>query len=55
MKTKHLISSWKKWEELCGYWKIDPYKNVEHGEDRGKGGGDSIMYEYIGDIPKKEE
>jgi hypothetical protein len=53
MKTKHLISNWEIWKELCSSWKIDPYENIEWGEDRG--GGDSMTWEYIGDIPEKEE
>lgn len=47
------ISSWEEWKKLCIGWEIDPYKNFEFGEDLG--GGDSRDYEYIGDIPEKEE
>ena len=32
MKTKHLITDWRVWQELCEDWKIDPYKAVEYGE-----------------------
>ena len=53
MKTKHLITDWRAWEELCMNWEIDPHKVVEHGED--SGGGDSFFWEYTGDVPEKED
>jgi len=35
------------------HYDFDPYEQVDFGID--KGGGNSIDYEYVGDIPEKEE
>ena len=47
------INNWKEWTELCQYWGYDPYQVVEFGLDQG--GGNSIDYEYTGEVPEKEE
>lgn len=52
MHNKHLIVKWEIWKELCAGWKINPYENVEYGEDRG--GGDSFTWEFIGTMPKED-
>lgn len=52
MKT-HRISIWETWKALGEHYGFDPYKEVNHGID--KGGGNITDYEYIGDIPEKEE
>lgn len=49
----HYIYRWKDWKELCENHGIDPYENVDFGFDLG--GGDSDNYEFLGDIPEKEE
>lgn len=53
MAKTNYISNWQIWKELCWDWDIDPYENGDFSID--EGGGNSINYEYIGDIPKKEE
>ena len=52
MAKTNYISNWQLWKELCRDQGIDPYENVDFGID--KGGGNSIDYEYIGDMPEKE-
>jgi len=52
MKTFY-ISKWEDWKELCEQNDIDPHETLEFGID--EGGGNSRDYEYIGDIPEKEE
>jgi hypothetical protein len=47
------ISNWEVWREICTEWKVDPYEYRDL--SIGTGGGNSIDYEYIGDIPDKEE
>ena len=49
----HYISDWNTWKELCEKWDIDPHENVDFGID--EGGGNSTDFEYIGNIPEKEE
>jgi len=52
MSTNY-ISNWETWKELCENIGIDPYECIDFGiDDRG---GNSTDYEYIGDIPEKEE
>ena len=46
------ITNWETWKELCEQNDVDPYKFVDFGIDMG--GGNSISYEFIGDIPEKE-
>lgn len=52
MKPK-LITNWSKWVYLSELHNFDPYKEIEFSID--KGGGNSIDYEYTGDVPKREE
>jgi len=47
------INNWVEWKELCQYWNYDPYETIEFGID--KGGGNSTDFEYIGDVPEKDE
>ena len=47
------VYRWEDWEELCFENGIDPYENVDFGID--KGGGNSEDFEYVGDVPEKEE
>lgn len=49
----HKIYNWQEWKELCDQYNIDPYRNADFGID--KGGGDSIDFEYEGDVPEREE
>ena len=51
MKTK-LIATWSTWVLLSEYHNFDPYKELDFSID--KGGGNSIDYEYTGDVPKRE-
>jgi len=52
MSTKY-ISNWETWKELCLQNDVDPHENVDDGID--EGGGNSMNWEYFGDIPEKEE
>ena len=47
------ITTWSTWVKLSENYNFDPYKEVEFSIDRG--GGNSIDYEYTGDVPEKEE
>lgn len=47
----HKIHEWWKWVEICAEADMDPYENVDLGYDIG--GGDSIDYEYVGDMPER--
>jgi len=47
------ISSWQEWKELCEEYGINPYENADFGIDLG--GGNSRDFEYVGDVPEKEE
>ena len=47
------ITNWETWKELCEQNDVDPYKFVDFGIDMG--GGRSMDYEYIGDVPEKEK
>lgn len=49
----HLIANWEYWKELCLERGEDPYECVDVGID--KGGGSSEDYEYVGELPGKEE
>ncbi len=51
--TVHYISYWETWKLFCEHYCYDPYKTVELG--LGKGGGNTTDFEYVGDIPEKEE
>jgi len=54
MSTKEIhITNWETWEKLCAEYKADPYENVSLHRDLG--GGNSMGYEFCGDIPEKEE
>jgi hypothetical protein len=52
MKTKY-ITDWETWKKLCLQNNVDPYENVDFGID--EGGGNSMNWEYVGDVPDKEE
>ena len=47
------IYDWDSWVELCGEYGVDPWDTWDIAEDRGL--GDSIDYEYMGDMPEGEE
>ena len=47
------ITNWETWKELCAEYEADPYENVNLHRDLG--GGNITDFEYIGDIPKKED
>lgn len=53
MGKTHYISDWEQWKKLCEYYGEDPHENVDLGFDLG--GGKSRDFEYIGDIPEREE
>jgi len=52
MKITH-ITNFKTWKMMGEHYGFDPYEQVDFSID--KGGGNSIDYEYTGDIPEKEE
>ncbi len=52
LKTR-CIATWPTWVKLSEHHNFDPYKELDFSID--KGGGNSINYEYIGDVPKKEK
>ena len=52
MKTNY-ITNWETWKELCEENDIDPYVYANFGID--EGGGNSRDFEYIGEIPPREE
>ena len=47
------ITTWSTWVILSEFHNFDPYKELDFSID--KGGGNSIDYEYTGDVPKREE
>ena len=47
------ITTWSTWVILSEFHNFDPYKELDFSPDRG--GGNSIDYEYTGDVPEKEE
>jgi len=47
------IHEWHDWVEICNIVGIDPYENSDCGLDIG--GGDSMDWEYVGDIPEKNK
>lgn len=47
------VIRWEDWRMLCEENGIDPYENMDFGID--EGGGNSSDFEYIGDVPEKEE
>lgn len=49
----HYVTSWALWKEMGKYYGFDPYKNVKFKLSRG--GGNSTDFEYIREIPEKEE
>lgn len=53
MNETHKIYEWEVWQNLCLQYDIDPYENVDFGIDQG--GGNSENFEYMGDIPEREE
>jgi len=52
-KSYYSTSDWNEWKEFCERCEEDPYETTEIGFDAG--GGDSVDYEYIGDVPEREE
>ena len=48
----YTINDWDRWVELCSERDINPREEVEFGLDIG--GGDSIDFEYIGEIPTED-
>lgn len=51
-EMKHYIVEWREWEELCFEHGLNPLGQIEFGID--EGGGNSTDFEYIGDMPEKE-
>lgn len=51
MGKTHSIYSWEEWKEFCEEYGINPREYCDYGFDLG--GGDSIDFEFIGDIPKR--
>lgn len=52
MKITH-ITNFETWKMMGEHYGFDPYEQVDFGID--KGGGNSIDYEFVGDIPEREE
>ena len=52
MKTR-LITRWTKWVYFSELHNFDPYKQLDFSIDIG--GGNTIDYEYSGDVPEREE
>lgn len=46
------VYDWGLWKTICEEAGYDPHETVEIGEDIG--GGDSVDYEFAGDIPERE-
>lgn len=50
------IYNWDEWNELCKHYNVDPH---EYGDfsigGKQLSGGDTIDYEYIGDVPERED
>lgn len=53
------IRDWNLWQTLCKRYNIDPYEYVDFSvgvpSHRQITGGESIDYEYVGEVPEKEE
>ena len=47
------INTWERWVSLSEIHDFDPYGGHDFSIDCG--GGNSVNYEYTGDIPEKEE
>ena len=52
MKPQY-INSWKAWKSFAEHHNFDPYKQLDFSIDYG--GGNSIDWEYTGDVPEKED
>jgi len=52
MKTT-CITNWEQWKTMGEHYGFDPYEQVDHSIDWG--GGNSMDYEFCGDVPNKEE
>ncbi len=52
MTKTHKIYDWQEWLDLCDEYNEDP-QIPDFGVDQG--GGDSISFEYEGDIPEEED
>ena len=46
------ITEWKRWKAMGELEGFDPYECKDYSIDLG--GGNSVNWEYIGDIPEKE-
>ncbi len=46
------IAGWEKWKELCEHYSEDPYR-ADFSID--EGGGNSTDFEFIGNMPEREE
>lgn len=53
MSKLQLVNNWETWVDLCDSYDVNPYLNMEFGIDLG--GGNSKDWEYVGEIPNKEE
>jgi len=53
MSRINYINDWEEWKKICAELQTDPYEHVDCGIDLG--GGYTFDFEYIGDIPEKEE
>jgi len=47
------ITNFETWKMMGEHYDFDPYEQVDHSIDTG--GGNSMDWEYTGDIPEKEE
>ncbi len=57
MGKTHKIYNWQEWKDICDQYNIDPYEYADFsiGAQRQISGGDTIDFEYKGDVPKNEE
>lgn len=53
MKITH-ITNFETWKKMGEHYGFDPYEQVDFSIDMG-GGGNSIDYEFCGDLPEKED
>lgn len=56
MSRTNKIYNWGLWQELCWQYNINPHKYVDFSikAPRQITGGNTIDYEYLGEVPKEE-
>ena len=54
-RSRHYkITSWEEWCDICYDYGIDPWVGRDELViEQDIGGGDTITYEYIGDVPEE--